>query len=364
MNNHDNPYDNQYDNESVEDASFDDSYSGRSGRHGRRHHGPDMERGPMGFLLGPDGPFGQGGIFGPDGPLAAFASGARSFDPQQFRAEAWAEHVDDPEGPRHGPGGRRGPRGPRGHQGPRGPVEAHAVREFPPGPGEFPFPPFGRRGGPGGQGGHGPARPGMRGGRGPGGPGARGPRGGGRRRRGDVRLAALLLIADEPRNGYQIIEELAARTEGAWRPSSGAVYPALAQLEDEGLIEAFDNEGRKAYRVTERGAEAVEQHGDAAPPWDAAAEQAREHRHSRGGGREGGALWSGLGQVGMATHAVSQSGDRAVIEAATALLAQTKKELYRLLADGAGSAASGESDDRTADESIGEPTDGAGGENG
>ena len=87
----------------------------------------------------------------------------------------------------HGPGHRGGPFGPRGGFGPWGP-------------------PFGF-GGPGG-----------------------GPwRGRGRKaRRGDVRTAALLLLAEEPRNGYQIMQELEERSGGAWRPSPGSVYPACS----------------------------------------------------------------------------------------------------------------------------------------
>lgn len=150
----------------------------------------------------------------------------------------------------------------------------------------------------------------------------------GRRRRGDVRSAALFLIAEEPRNGYQIIEELAARTGGHWRPSSGAVYPALAQLEDEGLIEAFDNEGRKAYRLTEAGMTAVAEAGDRPRPWEEAAQDAAQAF----GGPTGGSMWASLAQVGMAAHAVTQAGDEAMVRQATGLLEETKKALYRLLA--------------------------------
>ena len=66
-------------------------------------------------------------------------------------------------------------------------------------------------------------------------------------RRGDVRAAALSLLAEGPRNGYQIIQEISERTDGVRRPSPGSVYPALQQLEDEGLIQAETGEsGRKA----------------------------------------------------------------------------------------------------------------------
>src|SRR5262249_41023714 len=54
-------------------------------------------------------------------------------------------------------------------------------------------------------------------------------------KRGDVRAAALALLAEEPRNGYQIIQEIGERSGGVWRPSPGSVYPALQQLEDEAL---------------------------------------------------------------------------------------------------------------------------------
>ena len=77
------------------------------------------------------------------------------------------------------------------------------------------------------------------GGPGHGGPGphGRGPRGR-RARRGDIRAAALLLLAEEPRNGYALMQEIEERSEGVWRPSPGSIYPALSQLEDEGLVEA------------------------------------------------------------------------------------------------------------------------------
>jgi hypothetical protein len=50
---------------------------------------------------------------------------------------------------------------------------------------------------------------------------------GGKARRGDIRTAALLLLAEEPRNGYQIMQEVEERSGGVWRPSPGSVYPAL-----------------------------------------------------------------------------------------------------------------------------------------
>src|SRR5205823_8000476 len=77
------------------------------------------------------------------------------------------------------------------------------------------------------------------------GPHRRGP---GRARRGDVRLALLRLLAEEPRNGYQLIQTIEERSGGMWRPSPGSVYPTLAQLEDEGLIRSVETEGTQIGR--------------------------------------------------------------------------------------------------------------------
>src|SRR5216683_3574080 len=94
-----------------------------------------------------------------------------------------------------------------------------------------------------------------------------------RARRGDVRAAALSLLAEGPRNGYQIIQEIGERTDGVWRPSPGSVYPALQQLEDEGLIVAqADESGRRSYQLTDEGRHYVEAHPDEVrAPWDAVA---------------------------------------------------------------------------------------------
>ena len=72
-------------------------------------------------------------------------------------------------------------------------------------------------------------------------------------RRGDVRVAILAVLADEPLNGYQVIQQIAERTDGAWRPSPGSVYPTISQLEDEGLIEGDDERGRRTLRLSDAG---------------------------------------------------------------------------------------------------------------
>src|SRR5262249_59552291 len=90
-----------------------------------------------------------------------------------------------------------------------------------------------------------------------GGPGGFPP--GPRARRGDVRAAALLLLAEGSLNGYQIMQEIEKRSDGVWRPSPGSIYPTLAQLEDEGLVRTEDVVGRRTYVLTGAGRTEIDQ---------------------------------------------------------------------------------------------------------
>src|SRR6187551_2484675 len=84
--------------------------------------------------------------------------------------------------------------------------------------------------------------------------------------RGDIRAAILALLVEEPMHGYQIIQELAERTGGVWRPSPGSVYPTLQQLQDEELVRETPSEsGKRVYELTETGRE---QAAAATAPWN------------------------------------------------------------------------------------------------
>src|SRR4029077_20462213 len=77
--------------------------------------------------------------------------------------------------------------------------------------------------------------------------------------RGDVRAATLAVRGEEQMNGYQLISQIAERSGGRWRPSPGSVYPTIQQLEDEGLVEADDERGRRTLRLTEEGRRYLEE---------------------------------------------------------------------------------------------------------
>ncbi|HEY1365834.1 MAG TPA: PadR family transcriptional regulator [Gaiellaceae bacterium] len=155
-----------------------------------------------------------------------------------------------------------------------------------------------------------------------GGPGGfpRGPRA----RRGDIRAAALILLAEEPRNGYQLMQEIEQRSGGIWRPSPGSVYPALSQLEDEGLVRAEERDGRRTYVLTDAGRAYVDERRDElVAPWEEMSGSVDDDVAS---------LFKELRQVGMATAQIAHVGSAQQTAEARAALASVRRTLYSLLA--------------------------------
>jgi DNA-binding PadR family transcriptional regulator len=146
-------------------------------------------------------------------------------------------------------------------------------------------------------------------------------------RRGDVRAAILDLLAEgQPWNGYQIIQEIGARTQGVWRPSAGSVYPALQQLEDEALIkaEAAGEDRRRMYTLTEEGQAYVTEHADELrASWDAVTGSVDDAEVQ---------LRNTVKQVIVAVTQVAQAGSAAQVAQAGKILADTRRALYRILA--------------------------------
>ncbi|MFI8950504.1 PadR family transcriptional regulator [Streptomyces sp. NPDC053750] len=180
------------------------------------------------------------------------------------------------------------------------------------------FGPFGP-GGPGGPGG--PFGPGFGHGGHWGGRGRGGPRG--RARRGDVRASILALLKDRPMHGYEMIQEIAERSSGAWKPSPGSVYPTLQLLEDEGLIVSESEGGKKLFSLTEAGRTAAEEGPEA--PWEEA---------SRG------VDWEALNDIRQAGFGLMEAfgqvwktGSKEQREKALAVIGDARKKLYLILAD-------------------------------
>ena len=149
-------------------------------------------------------------------------------------------------------------------------------------------------------------------------------RGGGKARRGDVRAAILALLAEEPMHGYQIITELTERSGGVWRPSPGSVYPTLSALEDQGLVTADTSEGRRVFQLTPEGRAEAEAAGDGPTPWEEAA----------GGDRAIPDMLGIMVQVMKATKQVAQAGSPGQIRTVGEILADTRRKIYLVLAEG------------------------------
>ena len=232
--------------------------------------------------------------------MPAACSAAGDFDPRLFevfsRVADLLGHLQGAVGGRpggHGPGWRGGPWD-RGFGRPKG------AREW-----------SGGFGGPWGGWWPGP----------PGPPGSsRGPKAG----RGDVRAAILALLREGPRNGYQIMSEIEERSGGAWRPSPGAVYPALQQLADEGLIIGEESGGRRTFSLTDAGRRHVEENPEMArAAWESMA---------RGEPGEVPGLFVQAARLGGSIVQMAHAGTPEQIHAAEQLLEQTRRRMYQILA--------------------------------
>lgn len=147
----------------------------------------------------------------------------------------------------------------------------------------------------------------------------------GRAPRGDVRTAVLLLLAEQPMHGYQLMQAIAERTGGAWAPSPGAVYPTINQLEDEGLVTVTADAGRRLVRLTDAGREQLAEHrdtwGDPFAGYDATAPGADLRRV--------------LHELHDAARQVARAGTGAQRAAAAKILSDARRALYLLLANDA-----------------------------
>ena len=162
----------------------------------------------------------------------------------------------------------------------------------------------------------------------PGGRGGFGPPGGGRgrrMRRGDVRAAVLVLLDEGPQTGYGLMGEIESRSEGAWRPSPGSMYPTLTMLEEEGLVRPQAGEGRTPYELTDEGRAHVEENREKlGEPWARSMEGFGGDKHE---------LRKLIGEVAAAAWQVGSAGDDAQRARAKEILTESRRSLYRILAD-------------------------------
>jgi DNA-binding PadR family transcriptional regulator len=139
-----------------------------------------------------------------------------------------------------------------------------------------------------------------------------------------VRAAILALLQEGPRNGYQIMSEVEERSGGAWRPSPGAVYPALQQLADEGLIVGEESGSRRTFSLTEAGRRYVEENP----------QMARAAWEAMTGGEPGEVpgLFVQAARLGGSIVQMAHAGTPEQVRAAELLLEQTRRSIYQILA--------------------------------
>jgi DNA-binding PadR family transcriptional regulator len=81
--------------------------------------------------------------------------------------------------------------------------------------------------------------------------------------RGILRLYVLSMLSNQAETGYSIMGMIEDKTEGAWRPGPGTVYPLLRSLVKEGLLEkagpAEETGVTVKYSVTKRGRQELEE---------------------------------------------------------------------------------------------------------
>ena len=198
------------------------------------------------------------------------------------------------------------------HDGPFGPGPGFGPGSgFGPGRGGFEFG-FDPRGGFGFGFGHGPR--------------GRGRGGRGRGKRGDVRAGILKLLAERPMHGYEMIQEIAERSQNLWRPSPGSVYPTLQLLVDEGLLVARESEGsKKLFELTEEGRAAADK--IETPPWEEIAEgwkdEAPGHVNLRA------AVGQLMGAVAQSAYATDEEQQQRIVD----IVNNARREIYGILGE-------------------------------
>jgi DNA-binding PadR family transcriptional regulator len=132
----------------------------------------------------------------------------------------------------------------------------------------------------------------------------------------------LLMLAEEPMHGYQIMQAISDRTGGAWRASAGAVYPTIAQLEDEGLVTTQEEDGRRLVTLTTEGQTYLEERqsrlGDPFAGFADAADRPD--------------LREPLRELHAAARQIAVGGNATQVEAAARVLTQARRSLYLILA--------------------------------
>ncbi|EQD80269.1 transcriptional regulator, PadR-like family [mine drainage metagenome] len=131
-------------------------------------------------------------------------------------------------------------------------------------------------------------------------------------------------MQEQPMHGYQIIQDLETRTNGAWKPSPGSIYPTLQALEDQGLLIAEVVESKRVFTLTDAGREYLNGLADGPLPWETVTKDTATSLF---------ALRDQIKQLAMAVMQLAQSGGEEQVEKAKGILLEAKKKIYLILAE-------------------------------
>jgi DNA-binding PadR family transcriptional regulator len=145
-----------------------------------------------------------------------------------------------------------------------------------------------------------------------------------RRGRGAIKAGILLVLAEQPMHGYQIMQELSTRSGGAWHPSPGAIYPTLQRLEDKGLVRSDEEDARRVFRLTDTGRMVADRLAlKGFVPWEVAGPADRERSELR----------QALGHLVDAVRQVGRAGSPEQRGRVLDLLRDARRGVYRILAE-------------------------------
>ncbi len=124
-------------------------------------------------------------------------------------------------------------------------------------------------------------------------------------------------------HGYEIIQEVAERSQDLWKPSPGSVYPTLQLLVDEGLIVGTESEGsKKLFELTGAGREVAEK--VVTPPWDEIADGVDPAQLNLRA-----AIGQLFGAVAQSAHAASSEQQQRIID----IVNNARREIYGILGE-------------------------------
>jgi DNA-binding PadR family transcriptional regulator len=139
-----------------------------------------------------------------------------------------------------------------------------------------------------------------------------------------VRAAILALLAERPMHGYEMIQEIEERSDGAWTPSAGSIYPTLQMLEDEGLVSGQEIEGKRRFTLTEEGAAEQKEKAGEETPWETVRAGAAPEQIQ---------LAASMKKLHHAMRQAFVAGEVGQQKQVRELLDETRRQIYAVLAE-------------------------------